>query len=148
MTPMLRRLLDSTLTALAVALTTHLVTIVLFAAINGATLEVLTQVNGIFGFSSILLFLFLALAGLAPIYRHWAVALGTGILSALLSSWFGALLALVVAGNPITQELIDYLWLSVLGFNTIFAARTRSLFLSRRLRRTHTQLLTIFQKFS
>ena len=42
MTPMLRRLLDSTLTALAVALTTHLVTIVLFAAINGATLEVLT----------------------------------------------------------------------------------------------------------
>lgn len=120
MTPMLRRLLDSTLAALAVAVTTHLVTIVLFAAINGATLEVLAQVNGIFGFSSILLFVFLSLAGLAPIYRHWAVALGTGTLAALLSSWFGALLALVVAGNPITQELIDYLWLSVLGFNLLY----------------------------
>ena len=120
MTPMLRRLLDSTLAALAVAVTTHLVTIVLFAAINGATLEVLAQVNGIFGFSSILLFVFLALAGLAPIYRNWAVALGTGTLAALLSSWFGALLALVVAGNPITQELIDYLWLSVLGFNLLY----------------------------
>jgi dimethylargininase len=120
MTSTLRRVLDSTLAALAVAVTTHLVTVVLLAAINGATIEVLTQVNGVFGLSSILLFAFLAIAGIAPIYRHWAVALAVAVLAALLASWFGTLLALVIAGNPISSDLIDYLWLSVFGFNLLY----------------------------
>ena len=42
-----RRLLDSALAALAVALVTHVVTVVLFSAINGATVEVLTYARSL-----------------------------------------------------------------------------------------------------
>jgi len=150
MTPTLRRLTTSTLAALAVAVTTHLLTVVLFSAINGATLEVLAQVNGIFGFTSILLFVFLAIAGVAPIYRHGAVTLAVAILAALLASWFGALLALVVAGNPITQELIDYLWLSVFGFNLLYqvVAVLAVMTLGRRLVRTRDAAATAARRLA
>ena len=43
--PLGRRLLDSALAAAAVAIVTHFVTVVLFSAINGATIEVLAQVE-------------------------------------------------------------------------------------------------------
>lgn len=118
--PFARRLLDSALAALTVALVTHVVTIVLYSAINGATPEILVQLNGIFGFSSILLFVFLAIVGTAPIFdRRWLLGL-VGILAAFVSSWLGALIAIVAAGNAISSELIDYLWLSVFGFNLLF----------------------------
>jgi dimethylargininase len=121
MTTLARRLLDSTLAALAVALTTHLVTVILYTAINGATLEVLVQVNGIFGFSSLLLFVFLAVVGLvAPLSGHWALVLALGIVGAFVSSWLGTLVAIVATGNPVSADLIDYLWVSVLGFNLLF----------------------------
>lgn len=120
MTPLVRRLLDSTLAALAVAVVTHFVTIVLYSAINGATVEVLLQLNGVFGFSSLLLFIFLVIVGTAPVYDHWSVTLLVGLLAAFVASWLGALIALVASGNPISNDLIDYLWVSVFGFNLLF----------------------------
>ncbi len=120
MTPLARRLLDSALAALAVALVTHLVTIVLYSAINGATFEILVQLNGIFGFSSLLLFLFLLIVGTAPVFDHWSVTVIVGIVAAFVASWLGSLIALVASGNPISGELIDYLWVSVFGFNLLF----------------------------
>jgi dimethylargininase len=120
MTPLVRRLLDSALAALAVSLVTHLVTIVLYSAINGATLEVLVQLNGIFGFSSLLLFLFLTIVGTAPVFDHWSITLIVGLVAAFVASWLGTLIALVASGNPISTELIDYLWVSVFGFNLLF----------------------------
>ena len=120
MTPLARRLLDSALAALAVALVTHVVTVVLFAAINGASMEVLAQVNGAFSFSSLLLFIVLAVIGTARVLDNRWIALGVAVLAAFVSSWLGALLALVTGGNPISGELIDYLWISVLGFNLLF----------------------------
>ncbi|MGV3732426.1 MAG: dimethylargininase [Microcella sp.] len=115
-----RRLLDSALAAAAAALVTHVVTVVLFSAINGATVEVLVQVNGIFGFSSLLLFVFLTVVGTAGVLENRWVALGVAVLAAFVSSWLGAMLAIIAAGNPISGELIDYLWVSVLGFNLLF----------------------------
>ncbi|MBX9718163.1 MAG: hypothetical protein K2X36_04890, partial [Microbacteriaceae bacterium] len=120
MTPLARRLLDSFLAALAVALVTHVVTVVLFAAINGATVEVLAQVNGVFGFSSLLLFIFVAVIGTAGVLDNRWISLAVAVLAAFVSSWLGALLAIVAAGNPISGELIDYLWISVFGFNLLF----------------------------
>lgn len=120
MTPLARRLLDSALAALAVALVTHVVTVVLFAAINGATVEVLAQVNGVFGFSSLLLFIFVAIIGTAGVLDNRWISLAVAVLAAFVSSWLGALLAIVAAGNPISGELIDYLWISVFGFNLLF----------------------------
>ncbi|GAA1734393.1 dimethylargininase [Microcella frigidaquae] len=118
--PLSRRLLDSALAAAAVAIVTHFVTVVLFSAINGATLEVLVQVNGVFGFSSMLLFVFLAIVGTAGILDNRWITLAVGLLAAFVSSWLGAMLAIVSAGNPISGALIDYLWLSVFGFNLLF----------------------------
>ncbi len=118
--PFGRRLLDSALAAAAVAIVTHFVTVVLFSAINGATLEVLVQVNGVFGFSSMLLFVFLAIVGTAGVLDNRWITLAVGLLAAFVSSWLGAMLAIVSAGNPITGALIDYLWLSVFGFNLLF----------------------------
>ncbi len=118
--PFGRRLLDSALAAAAAALVTHVVTVVLFSAINGATVEVLVQVNGIFGFSSLLLFVFLTVVGTAGVLENRWVALGAAVLAAFVSSWLGAMLAIIAAGNPISGELIDYLWASVLGFNLLF----------------------------
>ncbi len=118
--PFGRRLLDSALAAAAAALVTHVVTVVLFSAINGATVEVLVQVNGIFGFSSLLLFVFLTVVGTAGVLENRWVALGVAVLAAFVSSWLGAMLAIIAAGNPISGELIDYLWVSVLGFNLLF----------------------------
>lgn len=120
MTPFARRLLDSSLAAFAVATVTHLVTLVLYSAANGATLEILVQLNGIFGFSSLLLFLFLTIVGTAPIFDHWGVTLFVGLIAAFVASWLGSLMALVATGNPISGELIDYLWVSVFGFNLLF----------------------------
>jgi dimethylargininase len=120
MTPLARRLLDSALAALAVALVTHVVTVVLFSAINGATVEVLAQVNGVFGFSSLLLFIFITIIGTAGVLDNRWIALAVAVLAAFVSSWLGALLAIVAAGNPISGELIDYLWISVFGFNLLF----------------------------
>nr|WP_279535951.1 dimethylargininase [Microcella frigidaquae] len=113
-------MLDSALAAAAVAIVTHFVTVVLFSAINGATLEVLVQVNGVFGFSSMLLFVFLAIVGTAGILDNRWITLAVGLLAAFVSSWLGAMLAIVSAGNPISGALIDYLWLSVFGFNLLF----------------------------
>ncbi len=118
--PLGRRLLDSALAAAAVALVTHVVTVVLFSAINGATAEILVQVNGIFGFSSLLLFVFLAVVGIAGVFDNRWITLAVVVLAAFVSSWLGAMLAIVAAGNPISGELIDYLWLSVFGFNLLF----------------------------
>ena len=118
--PLSRRLLDSALAAAAVAIVTHFVTVVLFSAINGATLEVLVQVNGVFGFSSMLLFVFLAIVGTAGVLDNRWITLAVGLLAAFVSSWLGAMLAIVSAGNPISGALIDYLWLSVFGFNLLF----------------------------
>ena len=118
--PFGRRLLDSALAAAAVAIVTHFVTVVLFSAINGATLEVLVQVNGVFGFSSMLLFVFLAIVGTAGVLDNRWITLAVGLLAAFVSSWLGAMLAIVSAGNPISGALIDYLWLSVFGFNLLF----------------------------
>lgn len=118
--PFGRRLLDSALAAAAAALVTHVVTVVLFSAINGATVEVLVQVNGIFGFSSLLLFVFLTVVGTAGVLENRWVTLGVAVLAAFVSSWLGAMLAIIAAGNPISGELIDYLWVSVLGFNLLF----------------------------
>lgn len=120
MTPLARRLLDSALAALAVALVAHVVTVVLYAAVNGAAVEVLAQVNGLFGFSSLLLFVFVAVIGTAGVFETWWAALGVGVLASFVSSWLGALIAIVAAGNPVSGELIDYLWISVLGFNLLF----------------------------
>jgi len=120
MTPLARRLLDATLAALAVALVTHAVTVVLYAAVNGATVEVLAQVNGVFGFSSLLLFVFVTIIGTAGALENWWAALGVGVLASFVSSWLGALIAIVAAGNPVSGELIEYLWISVLGFNLLF----------------------------
>jgi dimethylargininase len=120
MTLFARRVLDSTLAALAVTLTTHVVTVVLFAAINGATLDVLAQVNGVFGFSSILLFIFLAVVGTVGMLDRVGIALTVGVLAAFVSAWLGTLIAIVAAGNPVTGELVTYLWSSVLGFNLLF----------------------------
>jgi len=120
MTPLARRLLDATLAALAVALVTHAVTVVLYAAVNGATVEVLAQVNGVFGFSSLLLFMFVTIIGTAGVFENWWAALGVGVLASFVSSWLGALIAIVAAGNPVSGELIEYLWISVLGFNLLF----------------------------
>jgi dimethylargininase len=120
MTSFARRLLDSALTALAVALTTHVVTVVLYSAINGATFEALLQVNSIFVFSSIFLFLFTATVGVTAVFERRLTAAGVGLIAALVSSWLGTLVALVVAGNPVTGELVTYLWTSVLGFNLLF----------------------------
>jgi len=120
MTPLARRLLDATLAALAVALVTHAVTVALYAAVNGATVEVLAQVNGVFGFSSLLLFMFVTIIGTAGVFENWWAALGVGVLASFVSSWLGALIAIVAAGNPVSGELIEYLWISVLGFNLLF----------------------------
>ena len=120
MTYLARRLLDSALTALAVAVVTHVVTVVLFSAINGATLDVLAQVNGVFGFSSILLFVFLTILGTAGVLNHAVIALVVGLLAAFISAWLGTLIAIVSAGNPLNGELITYLWVSVFGFNLLF----------------------------
>lgn len=81
MTPLARRLLDSFLAALAVALVTHVVTVVLFAAINGATVEVLAQVNGVFGFSSLLLFIFVAIIGTAGVLDNRWISLAVAVLA-------------------------------------------------------------------
>jgi len=120
MTSLARRLLDSVLTALAVALTTHVVTVVLYSAINGATFEALLQVNGVFVFSSIFLFLFAATVGVTAVFERRLIAAGVGLIAALVSSWLGTLVALVVAGNTVSGELVTYLWTSVLGFNLLF----------------------------
>lgn len=120
MTPLARRLFDSALAALAVALVTHFVTIVLYSAINGATLDILVQLNGVFGFSSLLLFVFLTIVGIAPIFEHPVLTVLVGALAAFVASWLGSLIALVASGNPVSGELIDYLWVSVFGFNLLF----------------------------
>lgn len=122
MTSLPRRILDSVLTAFAVAVLTHLATVVLYGAVNGATPEVLVQLNGIFGFSSMLLFVFLAVAGIGAIYRQLWLTAVVALIAALASSWLGTLLALIAAGNIVSPEMIDYLWRSTLGFNLLFQA--------------------------
>lgn len=120
MTFYLRRLLDSALAALAVALIAHVVTVVLFAAINGATVDALVQVNGVFGFSSILLFIFLTVVGTVGVLDRALIAAVAGILAAIISAWLGTLIALVVAGNAVSGDLVAYLWASAVGFNLLF----------------------------
>ncbi len=120
MMPFGRRLLDSALAALVAALVTHVVTVVLYSAINGATVDVLAQVNGVFGFSSLLLFVFVTIIGSAGVLENRWIALPVAVLAAFVSSWLGTLIAIVAAGNPVSGELIDYLWVSVFGFNLLF----------------------------
>ncbi len=122
MTSLPRRILDSVLAALAVAVLTHLATVVLYGAVNGATPEVLVQLNGIFGFSSILLFVFLAVAGIGALYRRLWLTAVVALVAALASSWLGTLLALIAAGNIVSPDMLDYLWRSTLGFNLLFQA--------------------------
>ena len=120
MTYFARRLLDSAVAAFVAALVTHVVTVVLFATINGATLEILVQVNGVFGFSSLLLFLFLTIVGTAGVLDNVWVAAAVGLVAAVVSAWLGTLIAVVAAGNPVSGELIAYLWASVVGINLLF----------------------------
>ena len=104
--PFVRRLIGALLGALVVAVAAHVVSVLAFFVQAGAPTGAIGQLSDFFALSSFLLFVVMALLGLAGAYRYrllaGAAALASSVLATLVSAW----IQLTMVGTPLTTDII------------------------------------------
>ncbi len=115
-----RRILAAALAALAAGLATHVATVVVFFATNGAAGANLIPVSNYFAPATGLLIVLLFLAGLLGAFRTWWGALLAGVVVGVGASVLGTVIAIAASGAPWDQAAVDYLLGSIIGTSLVF----------------------------
>jgi len=118
--PLSRRLAAALLTALAVALTAHLASVVAFSISNSFAETSIGQMNAYFLPATLLSVVFLALFAAAGGFRRWYTALVSGVASGVVASVLGSLIGASSAGAQLSGAIVGPLLGTLLTINLIF----------------------------
>jgi dimethylargininase len=118
--PLPRRLAAAALTALAVALTAHLASLVAFSIANSFAETSLGQMNAYFLPAALLSVVFLLLFALAGGFQRWYTALVSGLASGVVAAVLGSLIGASSAGAQVTGAIVGPLLGTLLTINLIF----------------------------
>lgn len=117
---MIRRVAGAFAAALAVALISHLASVLVFFAASGANSSSIPELSSYFLASSLILFLVLSLVAGFDGFRRWYVAVPLAILGAVLSALFGSLASLLGTGATLDGAAIAFLFGTLIGPKLIF----------------------------
>ena len=120
MTPIVRRLVSSLVTAAALALTVHLASLFAFSIANSFAAESLGQMNGYFLPASLVAFAIYFLFALVGALQLWYTALAAGVVAGIVAPLVGSLVGAVAAGATITADIVGPLVATLLTVNLVF----------------------------
>jgi dimethylargininase len=118
--PFLRALAAALASALAVAVTAQVVTVLLFFVGAGADSTTLGQLGDYFLASSLCAFVLLAIFAFVGVYRFWYVRLIASIVAAILAAVLGTAISIVARGTVITGSILGQLLGTLVGPNLVF----------------------------
>jgi dimethylargininase len=118
--PIARRLAAAVLTALAVALTAHLASVVAFSIANSFAETSIGQMNAYFLPASLLSVVFLFLFALAGGFQRWYTALVSGVASGVVAAVLGSLVGASAAGAVLSGALVGPLLGTLATINLVF----------------------------
>jgi dimethylargininase len=116
----LRALAAAVTSALAVAVTAQVVTVLLFFVGAGADSSTLAQLGDYFLASSLCAFVVLAIFAFFGAYRFWYVRLVASVVAAIVSALVGTALSILAAGTTITGPILGQLFGTLVGPNLMF----------------------------
>jgi dimethylargininase len=122
--PTARRLAAAALTALAVALTAHLASIVGFAIAGSFAAGTVGQMNSYFLPASLLSFVIVAAFAAAGSFTRWFTALGVGVIAGVIAAVLGSLIGAVSAGAVLSGAIVGPLLGTLLTVNLVFLIAT------------------------
>jgi dimethylargininase len=119
-----RRLVASALSALALALSVHIVNILAFFIQGGFQVTTIGQVHSYFALSALILLVLAFVLGVIGGYRRWWTALVGGLVIGVLAAFIGSLLQVVAAGTAVSGTLVLAMISSLLSVNLLFVVAT------------------------
>jgi len=120
MLPIVRRLVASLVTAVALALTVHLASLLAFSIANSFAAESLGQMNSYFLPASLVAFVIYFLFALAGALQLWYTALASGVVAGVVAPLVGSLVGAVAAGATLTADIVGPLLGTLLTVNLVF----------------------------
>ena len=117
-----RRLVAALLTALALALTVHLASVVAFSISNQFAADSVGQMNSYFLPASLLAFVIYFLFALGGAFTHWYSALAAGAVAGVVAPMIGSLAGAAAAGAVLTADIVGPLLGTLLTINIVFVA--------------------------
>lgn len=115
-----RRLVASLLTALALALTVHLASVIAFSISNQFSAESVGQMNSYFLPASLIALVIYFLFGVAGVFSHWYSALAAGAVAGVVGPMIGSLAGAVAAGAVPSADIVGPLIGTLLTINIVF----------------------------
>ena len=115
-----RRLSASLVTGAAVALVTHVVTVLIFFVVGSADPAALAGLTSVFLPSTLILFILIAVAASVGAFRSWPTTLGAGLISSLVAALIGYGSVFVSAGQALTSESLLMLIQAMAGPHLVF----------------------------
>lgn len=110
-----RRFVAALVTAVAVAVATHLVTVFTFFVANGVAAANLTPINDYFMPATLALFVILAVAASVGAFTLWWVTLIVGLVGGVVASVLGSVWGLVSSGTAWTADTPAYVASNLAG---------------------------------
>ena len=115
-----RHIVASVVSALVVAVITHVATMLSFFVGANPQSAVLVEISSFFIPATLFLLVFLIVFGLAGALRRWPTALIAGVASPILAALFGTGVQTLIAGNKLTGDVVAYLFATLVNINLIF----------------------------
>lgn len=129
-----RRAAAALITGFVVAVTTHVVTLLVFFTANGAASTNIVPISDFFLPVSLVLFVLVTVAAALGATRTWYAALGAGLVSGVLAAVIGTIIGVVGKGTPFSGEVVTAVLGTLIGNNLIvvIAATLATVFVGRR----------------
>ncbi|MDQ1550346.1 MAG: dimethylargininase [Microbacteriaceae bacterium] len=116
------RIIAAAVSALVVAVTAYVATILAFFVAGGAVATNFGQLNSFFIWSAVFTFLFVGLLAMTGSLGRWYGAVATGIIAGALASLVGSSLSVVATGTPFGGAVASFAVGTLVGPNLIFVA--------------------------
>jgi len=115
-----QRVVAAIVTALAVAVTAHVATLLVFFVTNGAAAENFGPINAYFLPATLLLFVITLIATVFGALRPWYGALAVGLLGGIVASFLGTSYGYAAAGNAWNADAAAYVAGTLVGASLPF----------------------------
>lgn len=129
-----RRVAAALVTGFVVAVTTHVVVLVVFFTANGAASTNIVPISDFFLPVSLTLFVLVSIAAGLGAMRTWYATLASGFVAGVLAAVIGTVIGVVAKGTPFSADVVAAVMGTLIGNNLIvvIAATLATLFVGRR----------------
>jgi len=118
--PLGRRFAASLLAAFVVAVVTHVVVVLVFFSVNGATAANIPAISDYFTETSLVLLVLVAVAALLGLLRRWAIAAVVGLVASIIAALVGTTLGVLQSGAAWTPDAFVFIASSLLATNLLY----------------------------